>query len=182
MSLQVKEFRETFKKASYLLKPRARTLIEYRESGNFICAPRPLVLEEKAAKGCSGAGKDVLVSIVEVLQGYSGDWTAEALEPVIVKFTEDKGLKLGQVAQPLRGALTGTTASPGIYEVMWLVGKEECIGRMKDVIEGKNEIKAAPKKEEKPKEEKPAKPAAADPNQSEYTKLEVTRQSTRGLQ
>jgi glutamyl-tRNA synthetase len=112
-----------------MLKPRAKTLIEYREAAEFITASRPIVIEEKAAKGVSGSAKEVLASIIELLKGYSGDWTAEAIEPMIVKFVEEKGLKLGQVAQPLRAALTGSTASPGIYEVMWVIGKETCIGR-----------------------------------------------------
>lgn len=118
-----------FDMAVDMLKPRAKTLIEYREAAEFITASRPIVIEEKASKGVSGSAKEVLTSIIELLKGYSGDWTAEAIEPMIVKFVEEKGLKLGQVAQPLRAALTGSTASPGIYEVMWVIGKETCIGR-----------------------------------------------------
>jgi glutamyl-tRNA synthetase len=94
---EIEPFKEKFAMATYMLKPRAKTLIEYRESGDFICAKRPITLEEKAAKGVSGSAKDLLKDIVALLEGYTGEWTAQALEPLIVKFTEDKGLKLGQV-------------------------------------------------------------------------------------
>ena len=106
-----------------MLKPRAKTMGEYKDASSFIWSPRPLALEEKAAKNVqSDQHKQTMASVVELLGGYTGDWSAAALEPLLVKFCEDKGLKLGQLAQPLRAALTGSNASPGIYEVRgrWL--------------------------------------------------------------
>ena len=125
--------------------------------------------------------KQTMTDVVSLLGGYTGAWTTEALEPLLVKFTEDKGIKLGQLAQPLRAALTGSNASPGIYEVMWVLGKDECIGRLEDAMAGKNSVKAAPVVEEKaaPKPEAKKKggggdkPAAAAGEQAEFTKLDI---------
>ena len=47
---------------------------------------------------------------------------------------EEEGMKLGKLAQPVRVALTGTTVSPGIYDVILLLGKEETLKRLKNVI------------------------------------------------
>jgi len=128
--------------------------------------------------GQSDQQKQTMTDVIELLSGYGGEWSAAALEPVLVKLTEEKGIKLGQLAQPLRAALTGSNASPGIYEVMWVLGKEECVARLQDALAGTNPVKAAPAKEEKPaKEDKKQKkgggaPAAAA-DQPEFTKLDI---------
>jgi glutamyl-tRNA synthetase len=147
-----------------MLKPRAKTMGEYKEASNFIWAPRPIEMEEKAAKNVqSDQQKQTMNDVIELLNGYSGEWSAAALEPLLVKMTEDKGIKLGQLAQPLRASLTGSNASPGIYEVMWVLGKDECIARMQDALAGKNSVKAAAVKEEKaaPKEKEKQKKGTA---------------------
>jgi methionine--tRNA ligase beta chain len=172
-------FAEKLTMAVDMLKPRAKTMIEYRQAADFIIVQRPLTIEEKAAKSTTtDAGKEVLGAIKEHLLGYSGAWTTEALEPVVNKLAEDKALKLGQVASPMRAALTGSSASPGIYEVMWVLGKEEVLGRLQDAVEGKNPIKAAPKKEVPPPKEdkksaKAGKGAPVPADQPEFTKLEI---------
>jgi len=163
-----------------MLKPRAKTMGEYKEASTFIWYPRPIEMEEKAAKNVqSDQQNQTMNDVIELLNGYTGDWTAEAIEPLLVKMTEDKGIKLGQLAQPLRASLTGSNASPGIYEVMWVLGKDDCVARLQDALAGKNSVKAAPVKEEKaaPKEDKKQKkgtaPTAAAADQAEFTKLEI---------
>ncbi len=59
-------------------------------------------------------------------------WTAEATEQAVRTFAERKGAKLGAVAQPLRAALTGRTTSPGIFEVLAVLGKAESLARLAD--------------------------------------------------
>ena len=59
-------------------------------------------------------------------------WTAEATERAVRMFVEHKGAKLGTVAQPLRAALTGRTTSPGIFEVLTVLGKPESLARLAD--------------------------------------------------
>ena len=173
-------FAEKLDLAVDMLKPRAKTMGEYRDAAYFIWAPRPIALEEKAAKNVqSEQQKQTMTDVIALLEAYAGAWTAEALEPVLVKMTEDKGIKLGQLAQPLRAALTGSNASPGIYEVLWVLGKDECIARLQDALAGKNSVKAAAIKEEKPtpkdkgKQEKGTKPAAAAADQADFTKLDI---------
>ena len=61
-------------------------------------------------------------------------WTAAGLEAAARTDGEETGVKLGQLAQPLRAALTGGTASPGIFEIMEILGREECLGRLDDVL------------------------------------------------
>ena len=66
-----------------------------------------------------------------VLAGTSA-WTGADLEAAARSFAEAKGIKLGQVAQPLRAALTGATTSPPIFEVMQVLGRDETLGRIDD--------------------------------------------------
>ncbi|EKX44521.1 hypothetical protein GUITHDRAFT_109640 [Guillardia theta CCMP2712] len=172
-------FAEKLDMAVDMLKPRAKTIKEYREAASFIWSPRPLEMEEKAAKNVnSDAAKQLLKDVIDAIKEYKAEWNAAELETMLVAFTQAKNLKLGQVAQPLRSCLTGSTASPGIYEVMWVIGKEECIGRIEDALAGKNSVKAAPvSAPAAPKEEKKEKKGGAAPapaaDQPEFTKLEI---------
>jgi glutamyl-tRNA synthetase len=59
-------------------------------------------------------------------------WSAETTEQAVRAFAERKGLKLGNVAQPLRAALTGRTTSPPIFDVLAVLGKSESLGRLQD--------------------------------------------------
>ncbi|MEX0840743.1 MAG: glutamate--tRNA ligase, partial [Xanthobacteraceae bacterium] len=59
-------------------------------------------------------------------------WTADAAEQTVRAFAERAGVKLGAVAQPLRAALTGRVTSPGIFEVLAVLGKSESMARLRD--------------------------------------------------
>jgi len=61
------------------------------------------------------------------------DWRLETTEAAMRKFADQHGLKLGSVAQPLRVALTGRTTSPGIFDVLAVLGRDECLGRLQDL-------------------------------------------------
>ena len=61
-------------------------------------------------------------------------WTQDSIECVIKDFAKQENIKLGKIAQPLRAALTGKTISPGIFEVAAILGKQETIGSLKDII------------------------------------------------
>ena len=60
------------------------------------------------------------------------EWDVEAIENIVKAFAEDAELKMGKVAQPLRAALTGTTVSPSVFDVMVVLGREETLGRIDD--------------------------------------------------
>jgi glutamyl-tRNA synthetase len=66
------------------------------------------------------------------------DWTATALEEAVRRVAEDAGLGLGKVAQPLRAALTGRSTSPGIFDVLGLLGRDEALARLDDSLAGRN--------------------------------------------
>jgi glutamyl-tRNA synthetase len=113
------------------LKQRAKTLIELIDSANFIFADRPLSIEPKAAALLTPETRELLGRLRAALETVS-PWTAETTEAATRAFAEQNNLKLGAVAQPLRVALTGRTTSPGIFDVLAVLGREECLGRLGD--------------------------------------------------
>ncbi len=115
------------------LKERARTLIELIDSAAFLVAERPLQLDEKAASILDADGKAVLGQLLPGLQKVE-DWNAASTEAAVRAFAEANGLKLGKVAQPLRAALTGRSTSPGVFDVLDVLGRDESLMRMEDQI------------------------------------------------
>lgn len=111
------------------LKPRAKTLIEIADGALFLFKKAPLVMDEKASALLDDNARGLIGQVEAVLSGLS-DWTLESLDTAVRQVAEDAGLGLGKVAQPLRAALTGTTTSPGIFDVLFLLGKEEAIKRL----------------------------------------------------
>lgn len=115
------------------LKDRAKTLVELADGTKFIFAARPLDLDEKAASLLNEEGRAVLKSVLPDLEA-AGEWTAESLDAVVRTHAEKTGLKLGKIAQPLRAALTGRATSPGVFDVLFVLGREESLGRIHDQI------------------------------------------------
>jgi glutamyl-tRNA synthetase len=112
------------------LKPRAKTIVELADKGRFYVAPRPLLPSGDAAKALTAEARQRLAALAAALGGI--EWRAAPLEEGLRAFAEAGGVKLGAVAQPLRAALTGSLASPGIFEVMEVLGREESLGRIRD--------------------------------------------------
>jgi glutamyl-tRNA synthetase len=113
------------------LKPRAKTLNELAEGATFLFRARPLDLDEKAAQLLAGDGARLLARVYAALYALD-EWSAEATEAAVRSVAETAGAKLGQVAQPLRAALTGRATSPGIFDVLVLLGREESLARIAD--------------------------------------------------
>ena len=114
------------------LKPRAKTLNEIAEGAEFLFKNCPLDFDEKALALLDEPARALIVKAADALSSVQC-WTVEAIEEPIRRVAEDAGLGLGKVAQPLRAALTGRTVSPGIYDVLFLLGKEESLERLNDV-------------------------------------------------
>jgi glutamyl-tRNA synthetase len=112
------------------LKERAKNLVELLDSAYYLYAQRPLHLDEKAASLLAD-GRARLDGIAEKLDSVS-DWSAQSVEAVVRQHAEAVGAKLGQVAQPLRAALTGRATSPGLFDVMAVLGKKETLLRLRD--------------------------------------------------
>ena len=113
------------------LQPRAKIIPELIDLAQFIYAKRPLKLDEKAAGQLTDDSRAALADVADRLAA-SDTWSAEALNAIVRDYAEQKGLKLGKIAQPLRAALTGRTVSPGVFEVMELLGREESLARLGD--------------------------------------------------
>jgi glutamyl-tRNA synthetase len=116
-------------RAMPVLKVRAKNLNEVIEGAGFLFARRPLAMTEKAAALLDGDARAILRKIYEALRAEN-DWTSEALEATTKALAEDQGLGLGKLAQPMRAALTGTTTSPGIFDVLVLLGRDEALARL----------------------------------------------------
>ncbi|HSM53411.1 MAG TPA: glutamate--tRNA ligase family protein, partial [Erythrobacter sp.] len=116
-------------RAMPVLKVRAKNLLELAEGAAFLFAKRPLELTEKAAELLDGEARQRLGLLSARLKAENS-WTIEALEATTKAFAEELELGLGKLAQPLRAALTGTTTSPGIFDVLVLLGREEALARI----------------------------------------------------
>ncbi|NEV78934.1 glutamate--tRNA ligase [Rhodopseudomonas sp. BR0C11] len=113
------------------LKERAKTLIELLDNAGFIFADRPLALDAKAQAVLTPETRQLIGRLRAALEDVT-PWTAATTEAAMRAFAEQAGLKLGAVAQPLRVALTGRTTSPGIFDVLAVLGRDECLSRLAD--------------------------------------------------
>jgi glutamyl-tRNA synthetase len=111
------------------LKLRAKSLDELADGAAFLFKTRPLSLDEKAEALLDAQGRDRLARVSKALHGENR-WTIEALEATTKALAEELGLGLGKLAQPMRAALTGTTTSPGIFDVLVLLGRDEALARI----------------------------------------------------
>jgi glutamyl-tRNA synthetase len=113
------------------LKERAKTLVELIDGMSFLFAERPIALDDKASAVLAQGGAALLGALLPKLAAL-GQWSASATETAVRKFAEETGAKLGQVAQPLRAALTGRLTSPGIFDVLAVLGRDESLARIHD--------------------------------------------------
>ena len=112
-----------------VLKPRAKDLNELADNAMFLFARRPLELTDKAAGLLDDTGREILGQVAAALHAEK-NWTTDSLEATTKALAERLELGLGKLAQPMRAALTGTTTSPGIYDVLVLLGREESLARI----------------------------------------------------
>jgi glutamyl-tRNA synthetase len=117
------------------LKERAKTLVELLDGAGFLFAQRPLALDESAKEILAKGGRGHLAALLPRLKGVA-DWTSSATEAAVRDYALEHGAKLGQIAQPLRAAMTGRATSPGIFDVLAVMGREESLGRIADQAGG----------------------------------------------
>jgi len=113
------------------LKERAKTLVELIESARFLYADRPIAIDERAKPFLNPEARAMIAELMSDLSGVE-PWTAAATETTVRAFALRKDVKLGAVAQPLRAALTGRPTSPGIFDVLQVLGKQESLARLAD--------------------------------------------------
>ncbi|MDP6474627.1 MAG: glutamate--tRNA ligase [Alphaproteobacteria bacterium] len=114
------------------LKPRAKNLLEMAENALFLFLQRPLTLDEKSAKLITPESRVMMAELLTELEALE-DWSETGLETLVRGFADSHSLKMGKVAQPLRASMTGKTISPGIFDVMISLGREESLGRLSDI-------------------------------------------------
>ena len=123
--------RNLLERAMPALKPRAANLNELADGATFLFAARPLPIAPDAQALLGKDARRTLAHVHSALDAV-GRWDTEALEAAVRQVADATGLKLGQVAQPLRAALTGRRTSPGIFDVLALLGREESLARIGD--------------------------------------------------
>jgi glutamyl-tRNA synthetase len=121
--------RQRLEAAMPSLKARAKTLAELAGNAEFLFTDGPRDLDAAAAKLLTPEARVLLARVLPALEAT--DWTGERLEAAARAFAESTGSKLGQVAQPLRAALTGKAASPPLFEMLALLGRAESVERLR---------------------------------------------------
>ena len=117
------------------LKERAKTLVELIDSASFLFADRPIALDDKARAIMTDEARGLLKGLLQDLESVE-PWNAAGAEQTVRTFAERANVKLGAVAQPLRSALTGRVTSPGIFDVLTVLGKSESLARLRDQAAG----------------------------------------------
>ena len=112
------------------LKERAKTYPELLEKAHFALADRPLDVDEKAAAQLDTVSRGILSELTPQMQNAT--WSREALEALAQEFAASKDMKFGKLAGPLRAALAGRTATPSVFDMMLVLGREETLARLSD--------------------------------------------------
>ena len=113
------------------LKPRAHDLNQLADGAAFLFDQRPLAIDEKAAALLTDESRANLALAHQAL-GALPQWDHDSIDAAVREVADNAGLKLGKHAQPLRAALTGKTTSPGIFDVLILLGQQESLARIAD--------------------------------------------------
>lgn len=123
---------EKLQDAIPLLKERAKKLPDIIEKAQFLLTDRPITPDADAAEMLGPVSRRMLKELTPELQ--NAKWDHDNLDSTLRTFAEKMAIPLGKIAQPVRAALTGRKVSPGVFDVMVLLGKEETILRLEDVI------------------------------------------------
>ncbi len=119
-----------------MLKDRAKSYLDLLESSHFLISERPFTPDEKASALLNSVSIGILNKLTSRLQHVT--WTHEKIEETLREFAQDESLKLGEVLQPLRAALTGRTVSPSVFNLMEILGSQESLARLEDAINRPN--------------------------------------------
>ncbi len=124
------EKEDGFLRAMTCLKERAKTFPELLDKATFILSERPIVPDDKSAKHLDIVSRGILMELTPHLQNAS--WTRDQLETAANSFAESKEIKFGKMAGPLRAALAGRAATPSVFDMLLVLGREESIARIQD--------------------------------------------------
>ncbi|WP_380052677.1 glutamate--tRNA ligase [Falsihalocynthiibacter sp. SS001] len=122
---------QRFLEAMYCLKDRAKKFGDIIDKAVFITADTPIVPDEKSAKNLNDVSRGILKELTPQLQNAT--WERETLEAVVAGVAEAHEIGLGKIAAPLRAALAGRTATPSVFDMMLVLGRDETIARLEQV-------------------------------------------------
>lgn len=108
----------------------AKTLPQLIEKARFILTSRPIERDEKAENALDDVSRGILAELTPQLQTAS--WNREELETILNASAEAHGIKFGKLAAPLRAALAGRAASPSVFDMMLVLGRDESIARLNE--------------------------------------------------
>ncbi len=112
------------------LKQRAKYFPELIDKARFALTARPIDIEDKAQAALDPVSRGILRELT--LRLHDVNWEREVLEQTVAEIAEAHGLGLGKIAAPLRAALAGRTATPSVFDMMLVLGREETLDRMAD--------------------------------------------------
>ncbi len=130
MELLTDAQRDLLSRALYCVKDRAKTFLELIEKARFSLVSRPVSADAAAEAALDTVSRGILKTLTPRLQTVS--WTKEELEPILTDIAAAHGIGFGKLAAPLRAALAGRTATPSVYDMMLVIGRDETISRLKD--------------------------------------------------
>src|SRR6056297_734936 len=114
----------------YCLKERAKSFPELIDNAHFLLVDRPVVPEPKAAGHLDDVSRRILRELTPQVQNAT--WTRTALEQMLTRVAEENGMKFGKLAGPLRAALAGRAATPSVFDMMLVLGRDETVARLAD--------------------------------------------------
>ncbi len=123
-----------FEKAMYCLKERAKTYLELIDKAVFILAIRPIIPDEKSAGHLDDVSRSILKELTPHLRNVT--WERDDIEAATMAFAEAREMKFGKLAGPLRAALSGRNATPSVFDIMFVLGREESVNRLNDAANG----------------------------------------------
>jgi glutamyl-tRNA synthetase len=116
------------------LRERAKTLVELVDFAGFYLNEKVQIDAKAAAKFLKPEIREPLTALADALASVPGEFSESAIQTVFEGVLARFGLKLGQLAQPVRVAITGGTVSPGIYEVIAVLGRERTVDRLRSAV------------------------------------------------
>ena len=119
------------KKSLYCLKDKSKKIPDLIEKAHFLLTSRPIIKDDRAKDVLNSGGIQLLRQLTPYLEGVN--WSREGLEIAVNNFLLDSNLKLGQIVQPLKAALSGKMSTPSVFDMMVLLGPEEVTFRIKDL-------------------------------------------------
>jgi glutamyl-tRNA synthetase len=121
---------DALSRSLYCLKDRAKKFPDLIEMAHFALTSRPVEISESAAKSLDPVSRGILIELTPRLQ--TDNWSKETLEPILTELAADHGISFGKLAAPLRAALAGRSATPSVYDMMLVLGRDESIARIED--------------------------------------------------